>query len=62
MTLTEQQERVLRLVQESARPMSVRDVCAELGLSSTSTAHSHLAALERAGLIEKVQGWREVGK
>ncbi|MCR5685488.1 MAG: transcriptional repressor LexA [Lachnospiraceae bacterium] len=34
-------------------PPSVRDICAAVGLSSTSTVHSHLETLEKAGYIRR---------
>ncbi len=35
---------------------SVRDICAALGLKSTSTAHAYLARLEQKGVIRKESG------
>ncbi len=34
-------------------PPSVRDICAAVGLRSTSTVHSHLESLEKAGYIRR---------
>ena len=34
-------------------PPSVREICAEIGLKSTSTAHGHLRRLEKKGLIKR---------
>ena len=55
--LTRRQEQVLDFVRESVRvngyPPTVREICAELGLSSPSTVHAHLANLERLGLIKR---------
>ncbi len=38
------------------RVPSVREICAETGLSSTSTVHHHLKALEEKGLITREHG------
>ena len=34
-------------------PPSVREICAKVGLSSTSTVHGHLSRLEKKGLIKR---------
>lgn len=34
-------------------PPSVREICAEVGLSSTSTVHGHLSRMEKKGLIKR---------
>lgn len=34
-------------------PPSVREICKAVGLSSTSTVHSHLSAIEQKGFIKK---------
>lgn len=34
-------------------PPSVREICAKVGLSSTSTVHGHLARMEKKGLIKR---------
>jgi len=39
--------------QESGYPPSVREICAAVGLRSPSTVHSHLKALQQAGMIVK---------
>ena len=41
--------------QESRVP-SVREICKDVGLKSTSTAHLYLKALEEHGLIERDAG------
>lgn len=41
---------VVRRLSEGTAP-TVREICTELGLRSTSTAHRHLKALEAKGLI-----------
>lgn len=55
-TLTEKQLKVYNfLVQELGRgvPPSVREICAEIGIKSTSTVHGILNALEENGYIER---------
>jgi repressor LexA len=39
--------------QEEGYPPSVREICAAVGLRSPSTVHSHLKALQQAGMIVK---------
>lgn len=55
--LTDRQQAVLDVVRtyagEHGYPPTVREIGALLGLASSSTVHSHLAALERAGIIER---------
>ncbi|AJA48029.1 LexA repressor [Clostridium pasteurianum DSM 525 = ATCC 6013] len=34
-------------------PPSVREICAKVGLSSTSTVHGHLSRMEKKGLIKR---------
>ena len=55
--LTQRQEQVLEFIRESVRvhgyPPTVREICAELDLSSPSTVHAHLANLERLGFIKR---------
>jgi repressor LexA len=55
--LTRRQEQVLDFIRECVRvngyPPTVREICAELDLSSPSTVHAHLANLERLGLIKR---------
>lgn len=34
-------------------PPSVREICAQVGLSSTSTVHGHLSRMEKKGLIKR---------
>jgi len=41
---------------EQSRVPSVREICADVGLKSTSTAHLYLKALEEHGLIERDAG------
>lgn len=55
--LTDRQQSVLevlrRHVAEHGYPPTVREIGEVLGMASSSTVHSHLAALERAGVIER---------
>ncbi len=55
--LTPRQEQVLEFIRECVRtngyPPTVREICAELHLSSPSTVHVHLANLERLGLLRR---------
>ena len=55
--LTGRQQQVLDVVcawlGSRGYPPTVREIGEELGLTSSSTVHSHLAALERAGIIER---------
>jgi repressor LexA len=41
---------------DSGLPPTVREICAELGVSSTSTVHGDLRALREAGRIEMEEG------
>ena len=54
--LTERQHRILQFVAETVAargyPPSVREICEAQGLASSSTAHSHLKALQRKGYIK----------
>src|SRR5918999_5428260 len=53
--LTDRQRQILELIAEAVDergyPPSVREICDELGLASSSTAHSHLQALQKKGYI-----------
>ena len=40
-------------VREKGYPPSVREICAAVGLKSTSTVHGHLARLEKKGYIRR---------
>ena len=55
--LTKRQREILNYLMESMQdrgyPPSVREVGAALGLTSSSTVHSHLAALEKKGYIHR---------
>lgn len=51
------QKRILEFIrseiEERGYPPSVREICASVGLKSTSTVHSHLIALEKQGLLRR---------
>ncbi len=53
--LTERQRQTLEFIAETVTergyPPTVREICEALGLASSSTAHSHLQALQRKGYI-----------
>ncbi|MCW2925556.1 MAG: SOS-response transcriptional repressor, LexA [Thermoleophilia bacterium] len=55
--LTTRQQAVLDVLRsygaEHGYPPTVREIGALLGLASSSTVHSHLGALERAGIVER---------
>ncbi|HEY8297170.1 MAG TPA: transcriptional repressor LexA [Candidatus Baltobacteraceae bacterium] len=54
---TERQQRILEVIREftaeQGYPPSVREIGERVGLSSSSTIHSHLKTLERHGLISR---------
>ncbi len=54
---TERQRRILDIIRdftaEHGYPPSVREIGERVGLSSSSTIHAHLKALERRGLISR---------
>jgi repressor LexA len=54
---TERQQRILEVIRAFTRergyPPSVREIGERVGLSSSSTIHAHLKALERRGLISR---------
>ena len=53
----EKQEKILNFmndyIKENGYPPSIREICAGVGLSSTSTVHAHLQNLTKKGLIQK---------
>lgn len=55
--LTVRQQQILNFVsaevQSKGYPPSVREIGAAVGLSSSSTVHAHLRALERKGLVKR---------
>lgn len=56
-TLTAKQQKILDCIKASLKdkgyPPSVRELCTAVGLSSTSTVHSHLNTLEKKGYIRR---------
>ncbi len=57
--LSASQQRIFDYLKECSsqgRTPSVREICAETGLNSTSTVHHHLKALEEKGLIAREHG------
>jgi repressor LexA len=56
-SLTDRQQAVLEVLRshtaQHGYPPTVREIGEVLGMASSSTVHSHLAALERAGIIER---------
>lgn len=57
MNLTERERRMLDFLTKSAiekgYPPTVREICGELGVKSTSTVHKDLASLESKGFIKR---------
>ena len=55
--ITEKQQQILSFLKQEILtrgfPPSVREICAAVGLKSTSSVHSHLAQLEKAGYIRR---------
>jgi len=55
--LTNKQNEILTFIKQEQRakgyPPSVREICAQVHLSSTSTVHSHLHSLEKKGYIRR---------
>ncbi len=55
--LTDRQRQILDLISATVRdrgyPPSVREIGEAVGLSSPSTVHSHLSALERTGYLRR---------
>lgn len=57
--LSKSQQKILDCLKECSvdgRVPSVREICEQTGLSSTSTVHHHLKALEEKGFIEREHG------
>ncbi len=56
-TLTTRQKQILEYIRECVHkfgyPPSVREICKEVGLSSTSTVHGYLNRLEKLGYIRR---------
>jgi len=55
--LTARQREILQFINEEVMkknyPPSVREICERMGLSSSSTVHAHLKALEKKGFIKR---------
>jgi repressor LexA len=51
-------EYILNYIKDNGYPPAVRDICAGVGVRSTSTIHSHLKRLHEAGRIEYSSGKR----
>lgn len=55
--LTSRQREILNFINEEVMhknyPPSVREICQAMGLSSSSTVHAHLKALEKKGYIKR---------
>lgn len=55
--ISAKQQRILQYINEysvtNGFPPSVREICAEVGLSSPSTVHAHLKRLQELGYLEK---------
>ncbi|MBF8982682.1 transcriptional repressor LexA [Lutibacter sp. B2] len=55
--ITKQQKKILDCikynVKEKGYPPSVREICVDVGLKSTSTVHNHLSKLEKNGYIRR---------
>ena len=53
----ENQKKILdfirREIEDKGYPPSVREICAAVGLKSTSTVHAHLNTLEKKGYIRR---------
>lgn len=57
--LSKSQQKILDFLKECStegRIPSVREICSEVGLTSTSTVHHHLSALEEKGYISRERG------
>jgi len=55
--LTERQKQIIRFIEDNINkvgyPPSVREICKGVGLSSTSTVHSHLTKLQELGYLRR---------
>lgn len=55
--LTEKQKDILKFIKKQVKskgyPPSIREICKEVKLKSTSTVHSHLSKLETLGYIKR---------
>lgn len=56
-TLTDREKKILEYIKEkvedSGYPPTVREICAAVGLRSTSTVHGYLGRLEKLGMIKR---------
>lgn len=50
---TEIYEFIKKQINDKGCPPSIREICAAVGLKSTSTVHGHLERLEKKGLIKR---------
>ena len=46
---------IMKVVTERNYPPTVREICNEVGLKSTSSVHAHLNTLEIMGYIKRIQ-------
>lgn len=53
-------ERILAYVEQADHSPTIREIAKEVGLKSPATVQSHLAALERAGLIRRFGEQRRI--
>lgn len=57
--LTEKQRKILDYIEESILkngfPPTVREICRDMAIKSTSTVHAHLSAIEQKGYIKRNQ-------
>jgi len=53
--MTPRQQEIINFIREYPYkyPPTVREICAGVGLKSSSTVHSHLNALVKQGIIER---------
>src|SRR6266498_5819604 len=55
--LTTRQRRILEFIRDAVNergyPPSIREICDEVGLTSTSSVHSQLQTLEKKGFIRR---------
>lgn len=53
-------DRILSYIEEVDHSPTIREIAKEVGLKSPATVQSHLAALERAGLIRRFGEQRRI--
>ncbi|MDL2258356.1 transcriptional repressor LexA [Eubacteriales bacterium OttesenSCG-928-K08] len=44
---------IVSFIEDNSIPPTVREICAAVGLASTSTVHAHLKTLEKRGMIQR---------